>query len=325
MRRVKGFTLIELLVVIAIIGILAAMLFPVFARARESARKTQCLSNVKNIAMAFQMYLTDYDSFPPGGSAEMRDYLIEATGNECCCYAYKADPYAKVPVILDEYIKNRDVWRCPSATVYLGVGVVVADYGKGAVAQYRDNYAIWFNEDYAHPCLDPGAFPPGWGGSVTDTFRQGLSAGPGTGAVDITIGWSGLNIGMKVSSIEDPAMHLVCGDASMSHTALQQYRDWAYTLCKVGCAPLPCCDGGADWANCPDTRTCGLDKNLRDEWRSDASLRGKYTRHLGGINVGFADGHAKWWHSEAFMNQAPYCENDVIYTEGRPLRGGCPK
>ena len=65
MRHKKGFTLIELLVVIAIIAILAAMLFPVFARARESARKIQCLSNVKNIAMAFQMYLTDYDRMPP--------------------------------------------------------------------------------------------------------------------------------------------------------------------------------------------------------------------------------------------------------------------
>src|SRR5512139_3879096 len=64
-QRRGGFTLIELLVVIAIIGILAAMLFPVFARARESARKVQCLSNVKNIAMAVQMYLGDYDKFPP--------------------------------------------------------------------------------------------------------------------------------------------------------------------------------------------------------------------------------------------------------------------
>ena len=65
MHRRRGFTLIELLVVIAIIGILAAMLFPVFARARESARKTQCLANVKNIAIGIQMYLTDYDRFPP--------------------------------------------------------------------------------------------------------------------------------------------------------------------------------------------------------------------------------------------------------------------
>ena len=64
-RRRNGFTLIELLVVIAIIGILAAMLFPVFARSGESARKIQCLSNVKNIALAMQMYLADYDKTPP--------------------------------------------------------------------------------------------------------------------------------------------------------------------------------------------------------------------------------------------------------------------
>ena len=66
----RAFTLIELLVVIAIIGILAAMLFPVFARARESARKTQCLANVKNIAMAVQIYLTDYDKFWPNGKSD---------------------------------------------------------------------------------------------------------------------------------------------------------------------------------------------------------------------------------------------------------------
>jgi len=76
----KGFTLIELLVVIAIIAILAAMLFPVFARARESARKIQCLANVKNIATAFQMYLTDYDSFPPN---EHRQEVLAALGDGC--------------------------------------------------------------------------------------------------------------------------------------------------------------------------------------------------------------------------------------------------
>ncbi|NIR00098.1 MAG: DUF1559 domain-containing protein, partial [Gemmatimonadales bacterium] len=65
MSRRHGFTLIELLVVIAIIGILAAMVFPVFARARESARRAVCLSNVKNIALAINMYLGDFDAFPP--------------------------------------------------------------------------------------------------------------------------------------------------------------------------------------------------------------------------------------------------------------------
>src|SRR5436309_2182636 len=66
MRGRKGFTLIELLVVIAIIAILAAILFPVFAQAREKARQATCASNLKQIGTAFMMYIQDYDEmFPP--------------------------------------------------------------------------------------------------------------------------------------------------------------------------------------------------------------------------------------------------------------------
>src|SRR5688572_27938486 len=63
----SAFTLIELLVVIAIIAILAAILFPVFATARESARKASCQSNLKQIGLAFKQYETDYDGFMPSG------------------------------------------------------------------------------------------------------------------------------------------------------------------------------------------------------------------------------------------------------------------
>src|SRR5437870_2666958 len=68
MRIRKAFTLIELLVVIAIIAILAAILFPVFAQAREKARQTTCLSNLKQLGLGFRMYLTDYDDRLPGSA-----------------------------------------------------------------------------------------------------------------------------------------------------------------------------------------------------------------------------------------------------------------
>src|SRR5512146_1095696 len=109
LSRRRGFTLIELLVVIAIIGILAAMLFPVFARARESARKTQCLANVKNIALAVQMYLVDYDRFWSSGkqdaySQKLINDLCDGCGQACRSATW--NPYQRVPVILDDYIKN---------------------------------------------------------------------------------------------------------------------------------------------------------------------------------------------------------------------------
>jgi prepilin-type N-terminal cleavage/methylation domain-containing protein len=68
-RRHDGFTLIELLVVIAIIAILAAILFPVVAKAREKARQTTCASNLNQLGLALLQYIQDYDEYPPNGIA----------------------------------------------------------------------------------------------------------------------------------------------------------------------------------------------------------------------------------------------------------------
>jgi prepilin-type N-terminal cleavage/methylation domain-containing protein/prepilin-type processing-associated H-X9-DG protein len=104
MRRTKGFTLIELLVVIAIIGILASMLFPVFARARESARKTTCMANQKNLGLAIMMYCTDYaDTYP-------MSYYYQNGANSNNGYVHWSG-------MIQDYVKNNDVFVCSGHAV----------------------------------------------------------------------------------------------------------------------------------------------------------------------------------------------------------------
>lgn len=122
-RRKSGFTLIELLVVIAIIAILAAILFPVFARAREAARKSNCQNNMKQCAIALQSYWNDYDGTLPssnvGYSNSSAGTLIQNTpGNFCVGFtaSYKPGnpPAGSWASYLDPYMKNKDVIWCPS-------------------------------------------------------------------------------------------------------------------------------------------------------------------------------------------------------------------
>jgi prepilin-type N-terminal cleavage/methylation domain-containing protein len=111
--RVSAFTLIELLVVIAIIAILAAILFPVFAQAREKAREANCLSNQKQIGVAVQMYVQDYDEHLPNACSWGKAWLHGDAAKEC-----PPEVNAGVPAYLQEllapYVKNDGVWYCPS-------------------------------------------------------------------------------------------------------------------------------------------------------------------------------------------------------------------
>lgn len=96
-RRTVGFTLIELLVVIAIIAILAAILFPVFARARAKAQQVSCLTNIKQATLGMHMYASDYDDFVP-----------TKMGTD------KGPPYAKYPCLLVvPYVETSKVMECP--------------------------------------------------------------------------------------------------------------------------------------------------------------------------------------------------------------------
>jgi len=311
--RRRGFTLIELLVVIAIIAILAAMLFPVFARARESARKIQCLSNVKNIAMAYQIYLTDFDRMPPSEhAASSSTYWHNKCPSKTCdqvvaCRGTQANPYMRIPVILDEYVKNRDVWRCPSAR-YTANTVAIN-------ACIPDWFTYFRKGEDAGTCPRPREcaddFPPGWGGMATDTLAQGWNngCGLGNGAFDQSLATAHHNRDVKMSSIDDVTKRVVVGDGGVdlepwrtSGFAYPDYSRFDQLLLECGdagnCSNQSSCSNPTVAATCSPLSLCfGGDGKFG--W--DASYRQTFARHMGGSNLGFADGHAGWFPSETIL------------------------
>jgi prepilin-type N-terminal cleavage/methylation domain-containing protein/prepilin-type processing-associated H-X9-DG protein len=127
MKKRRGFTLIELLVVIAIIAILAAILFPVFAQAREKARQASCLSNIKQWATATMMYVQDYDE----------KFMGLAVGEPCSSdkkyHCWGVTPWH---LLLQPYIKNEPMADCASQGD--SRGTLLAFWGGDAVGARND-------------------------------------------------------------------------------------------------------------------------------------------------------------------------------------------
>jgi prepilin-type N-terminal cleavage/methylation domain-containing protein/prepilin-type processing-associated H-X9-DG protein len=165
----KGFTLIELLVVIAIISILAAILFPVLARARENARRTACLSNMKQIGLALMQYVQDYDEMTPKG---------HPPGGLVANFGEPGAPGMFLN-LLTPYTKSSQIYACPSARPNEGTQKPTARsdtsyFGNGAVMQrnsasipntaeiiYVQEFYERRNTAYQRP-MSNGANPPQW-------------------------------------------------------------------------------------------------------------------------------------------------------------------
>ena len=287
-RTRAGFTLIELLVVIAIIAILAAILFPVFAKAREKARQTACLSNLKQMGLATIQYTTDYDQTyyahrfngPTGSDANP---VVAETGGASSPLTGNARDRIFWATLLQPYTKSYDVFKCP------------------------DNPNAWTKYDTnnpTHACSDNTS------GSGCDGVGYGAqnSYGHNDGWMSPADPYSGGSTKARVineSEVSRPASTILIADATY------------YGLCPVvnndsGIAP--------NYNGKQDTTMLAADKALLDaegsqyssywrnmgndqwSWATPFTLAGQASaterdkaksRHTSFINCQFVDGHVK--------------------------------
>ena len=181
----RGFTLIELLVVIAIIAILASILFPVFAQAREKARQTACLSNMKQLGTSFQMYMGDYDGRLPGGAPynsqkNWGDWVGMTLWGEPCSKQY---PMRPEDGSLFPYVKNLQVYLCPSSyktqplrlsyTVNCLLTGIKAEYTETQLAASKPGISGLILMIDESESLNDGFFCPGNPGDIPDSIHLG--------------------------------------------------------------------------------------------------------------------------------------------------------
>jgi len=258
-RPIAAFTLIELLVVIAIIAVLAAILFPVFAQAREKARQVSCISNVKQIMMGVTLYCQDYDEQSP--------YWL---------WSYSAPDAAWLPwmEIVNPYLKSKAVWVCPDASTQTGDYVsdtppevkVVATYCWPAWIPYT-KWQFWYSghEEF-------GGFPVPCGNLLMDPYLCGPKTGSKYPPINSDVCGAkntgdGLCIGIEQVASPSQSAFLVEGFMLATPKAGLQFGD-AYSL-------------GIDY------------------WQNNG-----HQRHSQGDNIGFCDGHAKWFATSAFWKDS---------------------
>lgn len=230
-RRSPGFTLIELLVVVAIISILAAILFPVFARARENARRASCLSNLKQLALGAMMYVQDFDETYPYALTKIPTDVNTPGG------VWFTDIW-EWPQVLYPYTKTMQITICPSGD------------GSSITSATQGHYGVNLN-----------LFPYGHTATVPSPVKLA-----------------------QVQAASNTYMFMDSGVYAMSPSvALRTTLSSNQYLPGVG-------DAG--------TSTCS---EPAKPWRESDCQSG---RHFGGVNMAFADGHAKWLKTSVVVTEA---------------------
>ncbi len=270
--RRRGFTLIELLVVIAIIAILAAILFPVFARAKAKALETQCLSNVKQLSLAILTYASDYDQALP--------YVIQGS-KVAVESSYNSHNYVWNSV--SPYFKTEDILQCPVAPEAIPLSNIPLFDGTGSLGWLDSSYSVngaWFGHRNEF-LTSTWTVKDSWGFCKFWWLSRGSS-------------WRG----DPYMTIDEP------GRAPAHNLDLCPEASAVYMLwdAEVSIAEGGACDGFT-W-----THICDLDTRYGSSEHTYASSGQGFgqgyggtscvditpvLRHNNGLNVAFLDGHAK--------------------------------
>ena len=275
----KAFTLIELLVVIAIIAILAAILFPVFAQAKDAAKKSAGLSNVKQVDLAYILYSGDYDDTYIFSVTERNSpqYSTSETQAQAAAYSSRA--------LTAPYIKSDALWKDPSAQQWPTAGPqqwYTVDYGTNF---NEGNFQSLQGSSYV-PANAPFAL------AYQTASTSGSANGQFTGSAVSLCGQSvpglsdfGINNQVTTTSLAAPANFIVVADAA-------RLTGTTWTASRGGLYPQPFAfDDSSTSFSC---KTQSRPFPHHGDAVLTASTSGGSTVVSGGVNLGYADGHAKW-------------------------------
>jgi prepilin-type N-terminal cleavage/methylation domain-containing protein/prepilin-type processing-associated H-X9-DG protein len=285
-KRRNGFTLIEILIVIAIIGLLAAILFPAFVRARESAKRASCQSNLKQIGLGFAQYLQDNDGRYPQSQDLLTDpgtYAASRTSTNWSSYINRAPATSDDPILwpakLQPYLKSRQILRCPSTktkVVTPGDGTYSVDFWGDNDPVYPDSAYVSYGYNFVYlggGVLQVSATSGGCGSTRCRDSAQQAANYPSTATC--------YNCGIPAleSELAAPASTVVLTDNAPSFRGNTSSSGGTPSGFASVISPLLVDSGGEVQA----TASGALDQGDSFD-----------PRHLEGLNALFSDGHVKW-------------------------------